>query len=108
MYRDDLEAAQARVDALQREAAQQTERADEAEAEAEALREKNAELEALVPPAKHEPAKVPMEARMRRSVIGWSMIMGGVVVILLGGRIGLDERGQAFGLVVLVVGCWLA
>ena len=108
MYRDDLEAAQARVDALQREATLEKERADEAEAEAAALRAKNTELEALLPPRKPEPAKPPMEARMRRSVIGWSMILAGVVVMLLGGRIGLDEVGQAIGLVVLVVGCWLA
>jgi hypothetical protein len=108
MYRDDLEAAQARVDALQREATLEKERADEAEAEAAVLRAKNTELEALLPHRKPERARTPMEARMRRSVIGWSMIAAGVVVMLLGGRIGLDEVGQAIGLVVLVIGCWLA
>jgi hypothetical protein len=45
---------------------------------------------------------------MRRSVWGWSLILGGVVVMLLGGRLGLGELGQGVGLLVLIVGCWLA
>lgn len=108
MYRDDLEAAQARVDALQREAIQEKERADEAEAEAAALREKNAELEALVPRPEPAPTKQATDARMRRSIWGWSLIFGGVAVMLLGGRLGAGEVAQAVGLVVMLLGCWLA
>ena len=108
MYRDDLEAAQARVDALEHEAAVDKERADKAEAEAAALREKNAELETLVPHPKPEPANPPMEPRMRSSIWGWLLITGGVALILIGGRLGLGEVAQAVGLIVLVVGCWLA
>lgn len=47
-------------------------------------------------------------ARMRRSVIGWSMIVAGIAVMLIGGRIGFGEVAQIIGLLVLVVGCWLA
>ena len=119
MYRDDLEAAQARVDALQHEAAVEKERADEAEAEAAELRARNAELETLVPrtrpaaetgPSNAEPAteKSPSEALLRRSVWGWSLILGGVALMLIGGRAGLGEIAQAVGLCVLIVGCWLA
>jgi hypothetical protein len=52
--------------------------------------------------------KPPMDARKRRSVVGWSLIGGGIAVMLVGVRIGFGDVAQALGLIVLIVGCWLA
>lgn len=61
MYRSDLEAAQARAEALEREAAEAKERAAAAEAEAEALREENARLA-----AREEARTAPVRAKRER------------------------------------------
>lgn len=108
MYRDDLEAAQARADALEREAGEQRERADEAEREAEALRAKNAELAAQVAHPKQAPDASAAAARMRRSKIGWSLILVGLVTTVISVRLDLPVILLGPGPVIFVLGCILA
>ncbi len=68
------------------------------------------EVKSEAPLSLADPAteKSPSEALLRRSVWGWSLILGGVALMLVGGRAGLGEVAQAVGLCVLIVGCWLA
>jgi len=122
MYRDDLEAAQARADALEREAREQKDRAEAAEHEAAELRAKNAAWEAAAAQAKHEERDVvgtpPQRARtaptgvtparMRRSIIGWSLMAAGMLAMYLGGKLELGEGVFAIGLGVAVIGMILA
>lgn len=98
MYRDDLEAAQARADALERET--------------EDLRAKNAELElratatATTPQAPAKPARVKRVRGARRSgsnPIGWVLVAFALAAMFFGGRLGLSPGLEGAGLVLTTI-----
>lgn len=124
MYRSDLEAAQARAEALEREAVAAKERADAAEAERDQLRARNAELERRVlaqgeskakilarairraKPGNEESADAPRRLS-RLAWIGLAMVGVGAVTLSVTWLAGFGEIGRAIGAGLVIVGIFL-
>ena len=123
MYRSDLEAAQARAEALEREAAEAKERAAAAEAEAARLRTRNTELEERVRKQGASKAKVLAraiqrakptdedgEARPPLTRLAWfglGMVVVGAIFLFFTWLFDLGEVCRAISAGLVVVGIFL-